>query len=234
MITHEPTGRHYVGKTAKPRERWLQHRRGAAVRDSYIQRSIAKYGAEQFTFTELEWFDSEADAYEAERWWVAFLGSNRFGVGFNLSLGGEGNAGHVMSADARQRISESSKRRWARPGERERNGELAKRIHTGLKRSAATCARIGESIRGHETTAAHREKLRLAQLGKPKPGTSEKMRGRPKSQEHREKIGAAHRGMKRSEQARANMREAARRRREREHSAREEQGGGAQLVLLKV
>lgn len=219
-ITHISTGRHYVGKSYKPKRRFLEHVRGTAVRDSYIQRSIAKYGAGAFALTELEWFDSEEEAYQGEFWWVAFLRANVEGFGFNLSLGGEGSRGFVMPPLARQKISESSKRRWARPGEREKNGEQTRRVHTGLKRGPDTGRKISQRHTGRALDDAHRAKLSASGLGKLKPGTSTYQKGRPKSPEHRAAIGAAHVGMKRSDEARRRMSEAAKRRTDRGPAAR--------------
>lgn len=219
FITHVESGRRYVGKAVNPEDRWKQHVRGKRQRDSYIQRAIQKHGADAFRFEVVDWFDSEREAYAAERWWVAFLRSNVDGFGFNLSVGGEGNSGYEMPAHARDKISESSKRRWARPGERERNAEQTRRVHTGLKRSPETLKRLSEAHKGHVVTDEHKAKLSASGKGKKKPGTSAALKGRPKSPEHRAKIGAAHVGMKRSEETRRKMREAWARRRESQRGA---------------
>ncbi len=159
--------------------------------------------------------DTDEAAYEAEAWWVAALQSNTDGLGFNLSLGGEGSRGHKMPEDLKARLAESNRRRWARPGEREKNAERTRAIHTGMKRSPATGSRISNALKGRKPTAEQIAKSIANSLGVPKPGTSAALKGRPKSPEHRAKIGAAHVGMKRSEEARRRMSEASRRRTDR-------------------
>lgn len=215
VIIHVATNRYYVGKSANPRQRWLQHVRGTSTRGSYIQRSIARHGSAAFRMRILQVCDTDEAAYEAESWWVSALQSNVEGIGFNLSLGGEGSRGFKVTDKFRAHASEVSKRRWARPGEREKNAKQARRVHTGLKRSAETCQRVSEALIGHPTSPEHRTKLSASGLGKLKPGTSAALKGRPKSAEHRAKIGAAHVGMKRSEEARRRMSEASRRRTDR-------------------
>ena len=207
VVTHLATGRRYFGKARDPRDRWRRHLRGDNPR-SFVQRALRKHGRESFSFEVVEDFASEAEAYRAESWWVLFARSNDERFGFNLSAGGEGNPGAEVGPATRKLLSEVSKRRWARPGERERNAEQTRRVHTGLKRSPETCRRISEALAGHETSAEHRAKLSAAEKGVPRPYVSAALSGRKKSADHVAKVAAAHRGTKRSEEARANMRAA--------------------------
>ena len=92
IITHLPTKRHYVGKANDYRARWAQHRdsaRSGRGRVQYIAQAIRKYGLDQFQFAIAEEFETEDEAYEAEKWWIEFLRSDIYGFGFNRSSGGE-------------------------------------------------------------------------------------------------------------------------------------------------
>jgi group I intron endonuclease len=215
VITHTAECLHYVGKSWNPKARWAQHLRGTSSRRSYIQRALKKHGREAFTLQVLEWFENEADAYEAEAWWIAFLRSNVAAYGYNLSAGGEGNPGHEVSQETRAKMSAVSVRRWSRPGERERNAEQTRKIHTGLKRSPATCRKISEAAKGRVPSAEHRAKISESSRGRPRPYVSALHLGVPKTAEHRAKVGAAHRGKKLSEETKAKLRAAWVRRRAR-------------------
>ena len=214
VITHTATRRRYFGKAKNPHDRWRRHIKGDNPR-SFIQRALRKYGREAFSFEVVDEFPSEAEAYRAESWWVIFSRSNDARFGFNLSEGGEGNAGHVVGAETRAKQSANSKRRWARPGERERNAEQTRLIHKGLKRSPETCQRIREKALGRKQTPEHRAASAAATKGVPRPYVRVMFKGVPKPREQVEKIAAAHRGMKRSEEAKANMRAAWERRKAR-------------------
>ncbi len=113
-----PSGKAYVGMTSRGmRHRWNLHvhaaRKGGR---SVFHRAIRKYGPEAFTHEVLERMTTEAGALQAERLWVARLGT--FGPrGYNRSAGGEGapgtqaRRGHTHSAETRAKISASNRAR---------------------------------------------------------------------------------------------------------------------------
>lgn len=222
VITHTESLRHYVGKSRDPSERWRQHLRGTSTRRSYIQRAIRHHGADAFVMQPLEWHATDDEAYAAEQFWIEYLRSNVEAYGFNLSAGGEGNPKFDVTAATRAKMAESAKRRWSRPGERERNAEQAIRVHTGKKRSPEACKRISESTRGRHLTEEHKAVLRQSTKGKPRPYIRELFRGVPKSPEHIAKIAAFHTGRKRSEETKAKLRAAWVKRRERERQRKDD------------
>jgi group I intron endonuclease len=208
VITHLPTKRHYVGKSRNPKARWRQHLRGVSTRRSYIQRALRSHPVDEFVMQVLEWHPSDDEAYEAESFWVEFLRSNRSDYGFNLSEGGGGNRGFNVTPETRAKMSANSIARWARPGERERNAAQTVALHTGMKRSAETCSRISAALKGRSISPEQKQRISEFQKGKKKPWISEKWKGRLKTPEHVAKVAAWHTGKKRSEEARAAMRDA--------------------------
>jgi group I intron endonuclease len=205
VITHLPTLRHYVGKARNVKTRWKQHLRCTAKRRSHIQKALAKYGEAEFVCQEVERFETDDEAYKAEAWWVEFLRANV--EGFNLSAGGEGNPEFDVTDEFRAKMSAAGRKAWENNEERRKLvSDWTKANHTGMKRSAETCERIGASHRGKPLSPEWRKKISESSKGKPRQYISDLFKGVPKKPEHVAKIAAAHRGMKRSEQARANMR----------------------------
>lgn len=161
---------------------------------------------DEFRLTVVEAWPSDEEAYAAEEWWIEFLRSRT--DGFNLSAGGEGNRGHAITDETRAKLTANLRRRWAVPGARERQAELTRTIHTGMKRGAETRERQSRVHKGKPLAPAHRKKLSDATKGKARPDVSERQRGQPKAPEHVEKVAAAHRGMKRPESGKQRMRDA--------------------------
>ena len=94
VITHVPTVRYYVGKANDVRKRWYQHKRAARQpprsTDTLISRALRRHGLDQFKFDVVEQFDTESEAYTAEKRWIRALRSTVRGQGFNITGGGEG------------------------------------------------------------------------------------------------------------------------------------------------
>ena len=82
MIRHKLTRKIYVGKTTRTlEERINEHLRNS--RNSYIDRSIKKYGFENFEVEILSKCDTIEELNEREKFWIKELNS-KFPNGYNL------------------------------------------------------------------------------------------------------------------------------------------------------
>lgn len=93
-ITNTINQKVYVGKSNTNANRWYRHLEIARNKPKntyhYLHKSINKYGANNFSYEVLEYFNSEAEAYEAERKYIALYSSNNAKYGMNLNSGGLG------------------------------------------------------------------------------------------------------------------------------------------------
>lgn len=102
----------YVGKTNDLAKRWLKHVRVAAGKRQkekfYIHRAIAKYGKDNFVFSALQELVTEQECDLAEKYWIDYFQSKDKNYGYNLTEGGEGVSGRVVSEATRQKIREKA------------------------------------------------------------------------------------------------------------------------------
>lgn len=116
LATNTSSGKAYVGVSKDPRARWAQHR--AAARQgikTYFINALRKYGPNAFTFEVIQTFDTPAEAYLAEAYWIDRL--REFGIPLYNEIGG-GTGAYAQSLDTRRRISESLKGRQFSPEHR--------------------------------------------------------------------------------------------------------------------
>lgn len=107
----------YVGKTHDTKRRHKTHlyitNGNTPTNKHLIHRAINKYGQDNFSFQEIEKFEIEQEALDAEKFWIEFFRSdvNRFGskYGYNLTAGGDGISGLKHSQQAKDKISQANK-----------------------------------------------------------------------------------------------------------------------------
>ncbi len=105
LLTNKLNLMRYVGKTTKKlRLRLYQHRN---LNNTYIDRSIQKYGWENFSVEILEECETPEQLNEREIFWIKFLDTKRPN-GYNLTDGGDGNHGYIVSEKTRKLRSENS------------------------------------------------------------------------------------------------------------------------------
>lgn len=162
----------YVGKGS---------RRRAWSRSDRTRYWICKSKKHGYTVQILAHWDAEADAFEHERTVIASYRS--IGVRLvNLTDGGEGASGNIVSEATKAKISAGL---------------------TGIKRSPSTCAKISAVHKGKTVSEETKAKLRAKRsLRVTSDATRAKMSasqtGRKMSKEAVDKTTAAHRGAKRS------------------------------------
>lgn len=97
-ITNLINGKIYIGKSNTNKNRWKDHLNIAKNKYpntyKYVHKSINKYGANNFTYEVLEYFDDEDLSYEAEMKYVTLFNSNNSKYGMNLDSGGAGGKQH--------------------------------------------------------------------------------------------------------------------------------------------
>ena len=87
----------YVGKTGNLKRRWGEHRKVVnGGKEKYgrnfraIHAAMKKYGIDNFHFQNIESWNDEIEAREAEIFWIEFFQSNKRFLGYNETAGGDG------------------------------------------------------------------------------------------------------------------------------------------------
>jgi group I intron endonuclease len=183
LITCAASGKRYVGLTKTGAQKRLRtHIYNAyANQGGALYAAIRKYGCDAFSVEVLRDGLTQEQAEAAEIELIASHGTHAPG-GYNITLGGEGAFGVVMSAETRSRMSEAHKLRQADP-------ELR--------------ARTSAALTGKPKTAEHNAKVSAANIGKTvspeaRAKISAKLTGHVQSVETIEKRAAKLRGRKRS------------------------------------
>ncbi|MBI5792666.1 MAG: GIY-YIG nuclease family protein [Rhodocyclales bacterium] len=180
-IVHRATGRCYVGSSVDHERRWRRHRedlQGDRHHNTALLRAWKKYGPEAFDFEVLEEC-SAGRLRERERYWI-----NELAPAYNsLSCVDDGILRH--SDEARRKMSEAQRRRWA---DRRKLGTD--------KLSAQHRARIAAAHIGIRPSEEARQKMSEAALRRGPPELSqearrrsaEKQRGKVLSEQHRSRL----------------------------------------------
>jgi hypothetical protein len=131
LVDPETRQPRYVGKTwIPPEKRLYQHVWGAKRtpkpqhRDYWIRTVLARGLTPEIEVIESGVW-SPKEAYEREIHWIQ--GLRNLGVDLtNMTDGGEGNRGGVLSEETRRKIREAGRRRWERETAEEREARRAK------------------------------------------------------------------------------------------------------------
>jgi hypothetical protein len=164
---------------------------------------------------------SEQEAFRHETYMISVLGRKDIGTGIlrNLTDGGEGTSGHVMSEEHRRKIGE-----WQRGLKRGSRSEECKvkisEANKGKKRTEEQKRRMSEAHKGGKHSEETKRKMSEAQKGRKRGSMSEEHkrkigesgRGRKHSEETRRRMSEAHKGRKHSEETKRKMSEARKRR----------------------
>jgi len=106
-----PSNKVYVGKTINVANRFKQHKYASTRTEGYaIFHALKKYGWDNFTKTILETFEDDVtnkQMSDRETYWIKE--KKAFGPnGYNLTEGGEGSFGRVVSAETRAKMGKAS------------------------------------------------------------------------------------------------------------------------------
>lgn len=87
-ITNIINNKKYIGQSVNISQRWRAHRTRYQIEDSYLYRSIRKYGLENFLFEILEECNQE-NLNEKEKYWIKYFNTTNPEKGYNLTKGGD-------------------------------------------------------------------------------------------------------------------------------------------------
>ena len=184
VIVNSETQKIYVGQhKGRNLQKYLHQKishalHGEAV-GSHLYSAMRKYPRNVWSIHSL--ISDLQTREECDHWETVLIGAlsaQHPDVGYNICPGGEGagcgnthgqgNKGRVFSNDARKRMSEAAKRRFADSKER---AYQQQRLTGVIKppRSAEHCRHLSESRMGHKPSAEQLLHQSLAQKGKPKP-----------------------------------------------------------------
>ena len=150
-----PSGKSYIGITCKkpPETRWSNgngYKRG----HPYFWKAICKYGWDKFKHNIL--FDglTQQQAYEKEKEMIALYDTANPEKGYNMTKGGDGKSGYIMSKETKYKISKSRIGRFT--GEDNPNfgnHKIAGKNNPfyGKTHSAATKKKLSELARGRSS-----------------------------------------------------------------------------------
>lgn len=134
---------------------------------------MRKHGLEQFSYVVLSWHASEHEAYLEEQNLINEWDLCNPEFGYNLTFGGRG--GCRMSDETRAKMSRVASQNLSLKG-RKCSDETKKLLsealsgsrnpNYGKQKSDSTKQKMSDSQKGRTLTDEHKEKLRLAKLGK--------------------------------------------------------------------
>lgn len=108
VITNTLNGKVYVGKSEISIEDRLKEHKSGTNSNEHLQRSIKKYGIDNFRFEVLEECEV-SKCCERERYWIKKLNSI-YPNGYNYTSGGENKSGFTFCEKSKKKMSESAKR----------------------------------------------------------------------------------------------------------------------------
>lgn len=139
LLRNKINGKIYIGK-----------KKGHRVKESYygsgtaISNAVEKYGKESFDREILDWADSLEALNEREKYWIEEYNAQSKEIGYNLTAGGDGFAGH-HSESARARIGAAHR---GRPHSEEHRKKLSEAARKRSPMSEETRRKISEGHKG--------------------------------------------------------------------------------------
>lgn len=175
----------YVGKGSKKRSHDLKHNRNV-----YHRRTIAKVGAENVVISVFP-CGSEQDAFDLEIIVIDILRTDGHRL-VNLTDGGDGVRGYVLTDEARLKMSLAQK------------GKVLTAEHRAKMSASRMGRKFSQETRG-KISSANKGKKRGPFSEETKRNMSAALVGRPVSDETRERMAASQTGKKASPEARKNL-----------------------------
>lgn len=180
-----PNGKRYIGQTCqKLNARWSN---GHGYKENtHFYNAIQKYGWDNFEHTVLAVCETKSDADRAEQFFIRHYDTFNRDKGYNLTLGGEGNLGRVLSEEERKRLSER---------------------HLGVAVPPETRAKISASMK-KAGIIGHPSKEACERMSAERRGEGNPMYGKHHSADAKARIGEASRNRQRTGLVKQHMREA--------------------------
>lgn len=186
IITSTKSQNIYIGKSTNLRERWSCHKtelRGNYHHNRHLQNAWNKYGEKAFKFQVLEYCPAD-QLNEREIHFIAIYKAK--GVLYNLTDGGEGIPGMVVTEETRQKISIGHKGKFVSEETRKRiskskTGKVLSPLSDEHKQ------KISQANKGKKRTPEMLERISKSRIGIKLP---------PHTEETKRKIGDAQKGEK--------------------------------------
>lgn len=177
-ITNTVNGKLYVGQTYKTLEfRWKRHvgdalgKRATERNVHALHRAIRKYGPKAFSIEPLEIATTLAEICLIERKYIVDLNTHVSNKrGYNMTLGGEGTLGYILTEEVRQKMSNAQRGKKRRPRtkeEKQRISETKKRLGHGPTKLCNQ--RRSETGKGIARSEDVKERIRATLKGRPRP-----------------------------------------------------------------
>lgn len=199
LITNKLNGKRYVGiTTQKLQNRINQHivqKETKRQKKSAISEAIAKHGFENFLVEQIDAAETIQELYEKEKQWIEKLGT--FGVEYNLTKGGDGSHGRILSEESKEKKRQSLIKAFKNPELRKKQSEIGKKyfedhpeakehlrkLNTGKKLSPETVEKMRKTLTGkpHKMTEAGRKGISETQKNRVRDPVSEETK-----EKHRE------------------------------------------------
>lgn len=122
-----PSGKRYIGQTRQSLNARWQNGRGYATND-YFTKAINKYGWDNIKHSVLCWCSSKDAANFLEQWFIKEYDTHNKKHGYNLTLGGDGGLGRVITDEYREKMRRIGKKRGISP-------ELNKKMKEGRRKN---------------------------------------------------------------------------------------------------
>jgi group I intron endonuclease len=145
-ITNNINKKTYVGKTIKSLEkRFASHiNTSNSGSQAYLHRAIRKYGKDNFTASIIEDdIQCENILNEKEIYWIEKLSPE-----YNMTSGGEGSSGRILSEQSRHKMSVKAKQRTRKPHSEETRQKIANAL-SGVPLSDERKQNISKSKMGN-------------------------------------------------------------------------------------
>lgn len=188
-------GKRYIGSTVSFRKRFGEHMRKLSRgthENGRLQNAFNKHGVDRFVIRVLE--ECAIGTLAREQFWIDTTRSSVRGVGYNISPTAGSPRGYKHDEVARQKMRDAQLNRP--PITEETRMRLSESLR-GLKRTPEQVERHIKALTGYKHTPEARANMSRSRIG------------RTNSVEAVAKTAAAHRGMKRSDESRKRMSEAA-------------------------
>jgi group I intron endonuclease len=201
LVTNTVNGKVYVGQTIKPLHSYIRDCMKQALRGSTtkprLYNAIRKYGRSAFTVCTLESVPVDGlDAAEI-KWIRHYESFSDPSKGYNLTVGGGGRRGYVVSDNTRQKISVAQRgcksHMWGKTHSPEWKEQMSA-FHTGRPKSEAQ--RRKQSLRqlGQHSTMSTEARARLAERSR---GNTYCL-GKKRTLESRQRMSESRKGRKQS------------------------------------
>lgn len=160
LTTNLINNKKYIGKRTKPYfdKKYL----GSGI---ILKKAIEKYGRDNFSCEVLQWYESEEELKEGEKYWIKFYNAQESKEFYNISSGGDWG-------DISKGMSPQQYKQW---------GEKISKANSGKKRTEQQKQNISNSLKGKKRPAT--EAVYNHNRGKNNPNYGKKW-----SKEHKQKL----------------------------------------------